>query len=341
MTKPVTGQVTFQGQTPPWQLTQLDANTTTLFNAINDWGTYSVYVVDSGSVNTLAVTLAAGLTVAYIDGLTFDINVANTTTSTTPTFNVNSLGAKTITDYAGNALAVGALIAGQRYRLMYDGTNFRVWNPAIAPVMTVDAVSGVNTTGYFNANSTGITQALFNSAGAAWGTIQNDAGGIWSLGFTTTLTNALGIPILQWSSTPSLAGRGPTATALVDMTPDKGSFTMTYTGFTTTVTGTAFWARNGNLCILYFPSGTGTAAGGVQTFTGGTLPAAITPVRAQMVQVPDNCAENNSSLQGNGVSASIGTGSNVTFYTGGSSTGWSSSGTKGIVTGFTVSYLLS
>jgi hypothetical protein len=47
-------------------------------------------------------------------------------TTTTPTINVNSAGAKTIVDEAGNALVAGDIATGDLYEIVYDGTNFRL-----------------------------------------------------------------------------------------------------------------------------------------------------------------------------------------------------------------------
>lgn len=58
----------------------------------------------------------------------YGVNIASANTSTTPTWNPSSLGPKTIVDMSGNALLAGAL--NGRHIFIYDGTNFRVLNPA-------------------------------------------------------------------------------------------------------------------------------------------------------------------------------------------------------------------
>lgn len=52
----------------------------------------------------------------------------------------------------------------------------------------------------FYNNQTGVSQILLNSGGANWGNIQNDAAGVWSLGYGATGTNALKTPVLSWTT---------------------------------------------------------------------------------------------------------------------------------------------
>ena len=143
---------------------------------------------------------------------------------------------------------------------------------------------------------------------------------------------------LTGATAPTIEGYGPTAAALVDMTPDTGTFTMTYTGGSTS-TGTAKWSRNGNQVLLVFPASVATSS--ANTFTATGLPAAIRPATTQQLAIPAYCIENGGSeaittadLQ---VTASSGT---ITFLLAGSATGWSSSLGKGVTSAFTVSYLL-
>ena len=76
-------------------------------------------LVTGGSSN--AYTLTPNRTVsAYEGGLSFTFEANHTSSSTTPTLNVSSLGAKTITDQEGNALTVGDIVSGGIYRVVYD-----------------------------------------------------------------------------------------------------------------------------------------------------------------------------------------------------------------------------
>lgn len=125
MSKPLPTQNTFANLAPPWSLVTLDGNFTNIWSAINDIGTYSNTLTDTGSVNVLVATPAGGLTFNLVTGIAVDIIVGNTTTTTGPTLNVNGTGAKVIVNPDGSALRQGALLAGGIYRFVYDGANWK------------------------------------------------------------------------------------------------------------------------------------------------------------------------------------------------------------------------
>jgi hypothetical protein len=75
-------------------------------------------------------TLAPALT-AYVAGFELKMKVTNVNATTTPTVNVNGLGAKTIVKRAATALATGDMPAGAIAVLIYDGTNFQLINPVV------------------------------------------------------------------------------------------------------------------------------------------------------------------------------------------------------------------
>lgn len=135
----------------------------------------------------------------------------------------------------------------------------------------------------------------------------------------------------------SLQGFGTTAAALVDMAPDKSSFTFTLTGCTTSPTGTAFWSKQGNQVTLTFPAAlVATSNSTACTLTG--LPAVIQPTRTQ--SLPLVGMENATAVIANGnvvVQAASGT---VLCQINANSSGWTASGTKGLNAGGTITYLL-
>lgn len=144
----------------------------------------------------------------------------------------------------------------------------------------------------------------------------------------------------QITSAGVLSGYGATAAGLVDLTPDTGTFTATYTGMTASVTCTATWARVGKVVTLTFCTATGTSNSTAFTMTG--LPSAIQPsALAQHVSVAGDAMTNNSitvtGIAGAGFAAGSGT---VTFFLAGSSTGWTASNTKGFNANASVSYQL-
>lgn len=97
----------------------------------SDWSP-NAYAVATGSVNVLAVALTPAAT-ALTAGLEVDFlpNLANTTT--TPTLNVNSLGAKTIMKLGTSALVVNDLTTTAVAKVIYDGTQWQLQNPQTAP----------------------------------------------------------------------------------------------------------------------------------------------------------------------------------------------------------------
>lgn len=100
-----------------------------------------MYAVASGT-NTYAASLTPSLT-AYAIGQIVFINFTNAQTSTTPTLNINSLGAKTIVKRNSTALESGDIAAGQIYALIYDGTNFRLMGVANHAVLEGVTVNGL------------------------------------------------------------------------------------------------------------------------------------------------------------------------------------------------------
>ena len=140
MTKPVAIPNTFATQSGNVPASQLDDDYNALANAINDTSTYGNYYTDSGAVNALRVTVVPPLTFSYTSGVWLDVLVANTNTSGTVTLNVNGMGPQNVTTLAGTVLAVGALVAGALYHLVYDGTSFRV--QGLIPSSIVTTASG-------------------------------------------------------------------------------------------------------------------------------------------------------------------------------------------------------
>ena len=98
-----------------------------------------------GTANALTATSAPTIA-AYAAGQQFLIYVASTNTTTTPTLNVNALGAKTIKKYIGTtkvAVVAGDLVASTFAILAYDGTDIILMNPAASnKVNAIGSVGG-------------------------------------------------------------------------------------------------------------------------------------------------------------------------------------------------------
>jgi len=86
-----------------------------------------------------AITLTNSPTVPSAQmkyGSKFMITPTGTSTSATPTLNVDGIGAKTI-QYRGGSLAAGDILAGVPIVLVYDGTNFQVITTVVSKVLSL------------------------------------------------------------------------------------------------------------------------------------------------------------------------------------------------------------
>lgn len=115
--------VQFQGQTPPWLLTDLDANLAAIKNLLRDVGNYSPYVVDSGAANAYVVTFAGTLTFSLSNNPWIIFKAVNANTGAS-TLNANAVGAKSILNPDGSQLRPGQIPAGGTVAVVYDGTNY-------------------------------------------------------------------------------------------------------------------------------------------------------------------------------------------------------------------------
>ena len=120
-----------------------------------------------------------------------------------------------------------------------------------------------------------------------------------------------------------------------------GSFTGTLVGCTTSPTATCYYSITNSTVTLWVNNLSGISNTTVMRMTG--LPAAITPARTQYVAIPDGRTQDNSTTVlvsgGHGTSGIVDTDSILYMLKNGGTTGWTSSGTKGMGP-FCVTYLL-
>ena len=142
------------------------------------------------------------------------------------------------------------------------------------------------------------------------------------------------------TTVPTVEGYGPVAAGFVDMTPDKGSFTGTSTGFSTVTNPTITWSKQGNQ-VLVTVGATGTGTSNASTFHISGLPASIQPTRTQLISVPQGSllTVSDGVVTSPGVIVTAGSGV-ITFTSGNGTESWTSNGTKGVVIAFSFPYML-
>jgi hypothetical protein len=194
------------------------------------------------------------------------------------------------------------------------------------------------------ANAIDITASRVDTEDSGFATgltlcVTRDGQGAMAADFAPSAANtyAVGTAALPWTQVVTTALQstktatqawGPIAAALVDATPDKGSFTPTYTGFSSAPPGNITWVKMGNIAILTLPNSTGNS--NANTYSFSNLPASITPST-------NNSAGAIIGMQDNGAPLSVTSGFRV--QTNGTVrftpsptinfTAWTSSGTKG------------
>lgn len=162
------------------------------------FGTY-IYAADTGSVNALAIAPPVGGIIAYANGQSFLVKVANTTTNSTPTIAVSGLAVKNLYYPDGTTqIIAGALILNNIYRMTYDSSlnaaagGFIVESPSdIAGSFTITF-----STSYFTVQQTATINYRIGSDGkSVWIILPNISGTSNATGLTGT-----GVPAILSSS---------------------------------------------------------------------------------------------------------------------------------------------
>lgn len=82
------------------------------------------YAVDTGTADVYAIALSP-IPTSLTDGMVVYAKIVHANTTTTPTLNVNALGAKTIVKLGGTAMVASDIVANQLCTFIYDLTNTR------------------------------------------------------------------------------------------------------------------------------------------------------------------------------------------------------------------------
>ena len=125
----------------------------------------SPWVVAGGSANALTGTYNPAIG-ALSDGLVLSFRAASSASTTTPSYNVNGLGAVTIVSKGGAALPVGSIVAKGEYRVRYNASDnkFELENPS--PITANAAFTGTHTVAN-NQNAYSCVSMLNNNGGAS------------------------------------------------------------------------------------------------------------------------------------------------------------------------------
>jgi hypothetical protein len=104
--------------------------------------------------DTIVASTSPAITV-YTQGASFLLFPASNNATTTPTLNLNGLGAKNVLRGDGGSLGVGSLVANVPYVVTYDGTSFRLGGVlnAIIPGATATSDGSLTLTGVVNAQT--------------------------------------------------------------------------------------------------------------------------------------------------------------------------------------------
>lgn len=265
------------------------------------------------------------------------------------------------------------LAGGATERILISSTgNVTINAPSSGTVLTANGLGGSNT---FILGSTGAAATL-NTAwnvilGASWNifTQSTDPLNIGTTGAATlTLSTNSAARIVAASAGNVTINAPSSGVALVvggingqanatifeglnsinaqknAATYETGSFTGTLTGCTTSPTATFNWTRNGNIVTIDCNSVL-TATSNTVNCTVTGAPAAINPARTQTI--PFAQATNNSIAQ-QLAACQVGTSGTLTFLNGVISgtviqfvaATWTAAGTKGIASGFSITYSL-
>jgi hypothetical protein len=164
----------------------------------------------TGAVNVLAVTLPAGIgtpTQAQLIGIpvTFTANLANTTT--TPTLNISTLGAITITKCSTTVLVAGDISTTSVAQVIYNGTNYVLQNPQVGICQSSTSAAIFNGTDFeagafiVNGTNTGMKSAVFADnltiQGGATSSSSGTAGSTSIIGGGNTGTGSAGLATMQ------------------------------------------------------------------------------------------------------------------------------------------------
>lgn len=215
------------------------------------------------------------------------------------------------------APGTGIQLASNRRVTWQDGTN--LFAGAVDTALSRNAAGVVESNDGTPGNTTDFLMRVLRLKGMTT-TQRNALIAVAGMVIYNTTTSKFNVYITSWIEL---------ATPYVE-----GTFTITATGFTAAVTGTAKYIINGSVVTLFIPTLSGTSNATTFTLTG--LPAAITPVNSEVAiaSIVDN------TIAARGAYVLIAASTTITMSTApGAGGAWTNAGTKGVVAA-TLRYML-
>lgn len=115
----------------------LRANNADMIDVAGFVDKYSLIYCGTSGGSANAHTLSTPQTFNAPTGITISFLAGFTNTTTTPTINVNGIGATTILRQTGGALYAGDITAGREYTVFHNGTNWILLNPTLSVISYV------------------------------------------------------------------------------------------------------------------------------------------------------------------------------------------------------------
>lgn len=216
-------------------------------------------VAAAGTADALTVTYT-NVPASLTDGMEIHVRAANANATTTPTINVNSLGAKTITKAGGSALLAGD-IAGANHELILrynsSASHFELLNPATATSTLPVAGGGTGDTSL-------TAYAVLCGGTTSTGAVQSIAG-VGTSGQVLTSNGASALPTFQ-AATGGISNPSGLNVKITRLTTTSLTVTYDQVSEATALGGNYYPSFSGNFTL----NGGATGANGLDT---GTLSA--------------------------------------------------------------------
>lgn len=267
--------------------------------------------VDVGVTNSYVLNFVANFS-AYTDGIVIYWIPSHTNIGAS-TINVNGLGPVPIVNQDGTPLTPGQLASGQVSTIIYSGGEFLL----LASATTTNLWGGesTGTSGDYILDASQVA-AYYDGLIIYWipnvtfagGTCTINVNGLGDRGILNSDQSPIQPGQLVEGQVAQIIYNGPEEFFFL-LGPISGQFTVTLTGVTATVTGTARWTRNGRQVSLLLPALSGTSNSTSKTYTG--MPNTLRPA-FNVTSVTTGI--NNSGAAQEVITASVAAASNVISF---------------------------